>query len=275
MTVCDSMKRAVGKRIDEGKNIQEIGAELCSGIKYPERKIIRIIREAFGDPFIIERAEPLGYNGVKQLLARKKKEVQNLALEKVEEVEEEKEKNGGLFIPYGIYYFSQDGCGNCRPETEVRRIIEDWLGIAGETMPPLRYINLSHEENDTHIQVYNTPTLIESRPGGLFTGSSSLIIEPWGEWHFGAEEFKKIEEKWLENGRKKDKEKHNITMEEIRKLVGEGKKFRELVGMGYEKKDVKTCLDEVKSERKKGKSNEPIDVKESKESCEAGVCSVE
>lgn len=57
------MKNAVIKRVNEGKNIEEIGAELCEGLKYPKRKIIEIIKETKGKNFLKENKIKLGYRG--------------------------------------------------------------------------------------------------------------------------------------------------------------------------------------------------------------------
>jgi transposase len=88
------MKTAVETRIDNGKTIEQIGQELCSGVKHPERKIIRIIKEieGKGEPYLIENAEGLGFKGVTQLqkaiekresgeISPKRKIVQNSGLQ--------------------------------------------------------------------------------------------------------------------------------------------------------------------------------------------------
>ncbi len=44
MTVCTAMEDAVKRRIDDGQTVTEIGQALCSGLKHPDRKVIRAIK---------------------------------------------------------------------------------------------------------------------------------------------------------------------------------------------------------------------------------------
>lgn len=69
MTTCKSMKKAVEKRLDEGKTIEQIGQELCGGVIHPERKIIRIIKdiEGKGEDYLISEGKNIGFTGVTQL----------------------------------------------------------------------------------------------------------------------------------------------------------------------------------------------------------------
>lgn len=100
MTICKSMIKAVDTRLDNGKKIGEIGKELCDGVKNPDRKIIRIIKEidGKGEKYLIENGDKIGFTGVTQLrnaIERRekkkdnptatKKKAQKIGLEKTEE----------------------------------------------------------------------------------------------------------------------------------------------------------------------------------------------
>lgn len=61
MTICNSMKNAVEKRIKNQESIEKMSCELCDGIKFPQTKIKRIIRELKGYDFLKENKEWLGY----------------------------------------------------------------------------------------------------------------------------------------------------------------------------------------------------------------------
>ncbi len=88
MTICEKMKIAVEKKISEGKDIEEIGQELCSSVKYPKRKIIRIIKDFLGEEFLVQHATELGYDGTPQLKRAKEKKVQKIALKRNKDNEE-------------------------------------------------------------------------------------------------------------------------------------------------------------------------------------------
>lgn len=92
MTICEKMKHIVEKKISEGKDIEEIGQELCSTVKYPKRKIIRIIKDFLGEEFLIQHARELGYDGVGQLKSTKEKKVQKIALNRNKDNEEKSTK---------------------------------------------------------------------------------------------------------------------------------------------------------------------------------------
>lgn len=61
MTICEAFKKAVKKRIEEGKTLEEIGIELCGGIEEPRRKAIRIVKMIYGEDYLIRNAGKLGY----------------------------------------------------------------------------------------------------------------------------------------------------------------------------------------------------------------------
>jgi hypothetical protein len=63
MTYCTSISRPLLKKINEGKSLDEIGAELCgASVKNPRRKAIRLIRELLGEETLLEHATTLKYD---------------------------------------------------------------------------------------------------------------------------------------------------------------------------------------------------------------------
>jgi len=74
MTICKAMHNAIEKRLNEGKDIETIGGELCDGVKHPKKKIINIIKKmnGYGAQYLIENAERLKYDGAGQLKSEKK-----------------------------------------------------------------------------------------------------------------------------------------------------------------------------------------------------------
>jgi translation elongation factor EF-G len=86
------MKDAVEKRLEEGKTLEEIGQDICSGVKSSKRKIIRIVKEieGKGEQYLIDNSEKLGYDGVGQLKSAKKK-VQKIAVQVPEQEQESTE----------------------------------------------------------------------------------------------------------------------------------------------------------------------------------------
>lgn len=63
MTICpETTRKAYQKRIDEGKTLEDIGSELCNGVKCPRRKAIRIVKQVLGEDFLIANSEKLGYD---------------------------------------------------------------------------------------------------------------------------------------------------------------------------------------------------------------------
>ncbi len=115
------MKNAVIKRINEGKKITEIGAELCEGLKYPKRKIIEIIIETKGKNYLIENKKQLGYRGGGGAgkPKTKKPEVQNFAVQ---------EKNTEPNIKLKIYQLINE-CHDAHPDDWkeiILKCIEDF-----------------------------------------------------------------------------------------------------------------------------------------------------
>ncbi len=154
-------------------------------------------------------------------------------------VGKEPKEDNCLHIPYGVYYFSQEGCSACESEKEVKRVFAQMRRISGEDIPNVQYINISKEKNPLPVFIIGTPTFIAV--------NSRLLYIDYGYFQW----LKAIvgKEKWsavLETAAKEDTETH---MNEIKSLIAEGKKYRELCNMGYHKNDVKKCIDEVKKEK--------------------------
>jgi hypothetical protein len=63
MTYCTSISRPLLKKIEAGKTLDEIGAELCGvSVKNPRRKAIRLIKELLGEEILIQHAETLKFD---------------------------------------------------------------------------------------------------------------------------------------------------------------------------------------------------------------------
>ncbi len=74
------MEKAIEKRLNENMTIKQMGQELCSGVKYQNRKIIRIITDMKGSDYLIENAKTLDYKGTGKRAASRKKQVQKITL---------------------------------------------------------------------------------------------------------------------------------------------------------------------------------------------------
>ena len=61
MTICETMFAAVDKRLKEKKSLEEIGNDLCAGVKNPRGKAIRIVKAYKGKKYLKENAKWLGY----------------------------------------------------------------------------------------------------------------------------------------------------------------------------------------------------------------------
>lgn len=77
MTTCSAFAEAIRKRVNEGKNIDTIANELCQDVKFGRQKLIRTIKNFFGNDYLIENAPVLGYDTDKARLARMKKSQKN------------------------------------------------------------------------------------------------------------------------------------------------------------------------------------------------------
>ena len=84
------------KRVNEGKDIKEIGEDLCDGLKYPQKKIIAIIKEIKGKEYLNENKKRLNYRGGGGAgkPKAKKTELQNILPQAVPNISESDKSNG-------------------------------------------------------------------------------------------------------------------------------------------------------------------------------------
>jgi len=74
MTYCSTLSRPLLKKINSGKTLDEIGAELCgTTVKNPRKKAIRLIRELLGQETLIEHAATLKYDLEMATLGKREK----------------------------------------------------------------------------------------------------------------------------------------------------------------------------------------------------------
>ena len=62
MTTCSTFANSIKKRVEEGKDLDEIAGELCSDVKFNRQKVIRVIKDFLGDEYLEEHSETLGYD---------------------------------------------------------------------------------------------------------------------------------------------------------------------------------------------------------------------
>lgn len=62
MTYCNKLFESLDKRLDAKKTLDAIGKELCSDVKEPREKAIRLIKAHKGDEWLIENAQWLKYD---------------------------------------------------------------------------------------------------------------------------------------------------------------------------------------------------------------------
>ena len=85
MTYCSTLARPLLKKINQGKTLDEIGAELCgTTVKNPRKKAIRLIRELLGQETLIEHAATLKYDIEMAILGKIEKST-HTPLPKIEE----------------------------------------------------------------------------------------------------------------------------------------------------------------------------------------------
>lgn len=74
MTYCSTIAKPLLRRIEAGKSLDEIGAELCGkSVKNARQKAIRLIKELLGDEALIQHAATLKYDTEKAELSKKRK----------------------------------------------------------------------------------------------------------------------------------------------------------------------------------------------------------
>ena len=85
MTICPEAKNRLLKRIERGDTLEEIGEEICSGVKDTKGKAIRLIKNFLGEQYLIDNAEKLGFYGVTQLKRsmEKKKIMEDMEVKKI------------------------------------------------------------------------------------------------------------------------------------------------------------------------------------------------
>lgn len=62
MTYCNKLFTSLDKRLDAKKTLDVIGEELCSDVKEPREKAIRLIKAHKGDEWLVENAQWLEYD---------------------------------------------------------------------------------------------------------------------------------------------------------------------------------------------------------------------
>lgn len=74
MTYCSTIAKPLMRRIEAGKTLDEIGAELCGKtVKRPRLKAIRLIKELLDEETLIQYAKTLKYDVEKIKLGKKRK----------------------------------------------------------------------------------------------------------------------------------------------------------------------------------------------------------
>lgn len=188
-------------------------------------------------------------------------------------VDKEPVSNNCLRIPYGIYYFAQDGCGACSSEDDIQKEFDKYRRHSEKAIPELIYINLSKDKNPLPLAISSTPTFI-------FIGKEKMYV---GEWYtfikayIGKEKIDSVVEAVL-------KEETDSRNAELQEHICAGKKYRELISLGYSKEEIrigmgkpakteKELLKEKEEEERNIKIYEECDrrVKE-KAACKDGVC---
>lgn len=70
MAICESFYEALDRRLEKRMTIDQIGEELCKGMKDSRRKVIRQIKEHKGEDWLSENAGWLGYNAQQALFGK-------------------------------------------------------------------------------------------------------------------------------------------------------------------------------------------------------------
>jgi hypothetical protein len=180
MSYCPKLFEKVKKSIDEKKSIEEIGKDVCGKVKFPERKIRRIIRISFGKKnreeaqrYLEEHAEILKYKKPNNPSGINKPtvEVKNFTSKKEETseglVETPEETSEGL-IPETIKTVESNKL-NFKPEDEEPEQEPIQIDIKPTVRNHLNYI----KENITYkygkpIETDNSAIIFLLRASGLW-----------------------------------------------------------------------------------------------------------
>ncbi len=148
----------------------------------------------------------------------------------------------GVQVPFGLYYFTEDGCPYCLWEEDVQEILDDFKKLSGVDFPELQYINIS-KENPMPFVIQGTPTIIFCHEvTGIFISVGSECVLEWLQFLLGKDRFRELR-------MARDK---GI----VKKYVLAGKKPKELRKMGYDSELVETCMEEI-SLAKREKQKQP------------------
>src|SRR5450759_277994 len=144
--------------------------------------------------------------------------------------------SNALTIPYGFYYFTQDGCSSCDTKNAVEEELENIKRHSGGEIeiPNITYVNLSKGEPPINLPIFTTPTIYEITNKGIFVCGKNAIKE-WVSWRVGGKRTEEIFNSMFEEGRQK-------RMLEIKEHIRNGKKYKELLKMGYDMEYVDICL---------------------------------
>lgn len=103
----------------------------------------------------------------------------------------DKNPKNGVTIPYGFYYFSQEGCSGCYSKQGFEAFFDHIKQISGEELPQLYYIDISKDENPINLRVIGTPTVCEIGVQGLYI-NVGFNESDWVLWHFGDKKGREI-----------------------------------------------------------------------------------
>ena len=90
MTYCGTLADPITRRVKEGMNLDDIANEMCTSVKDPRQKLIRIIKELLGEDYLIENSEVLQYDVGKAKLGKIPKASKLRKIETEGDIEPEK-----------------------------------------------------------------------------------------------------------------------------------------------------------------------------------------
>lgn len=175
--------------------------------------------------------------------------------------------NNGKQIPYGLYYLTSDDCPECEtiacverclyhlsadecPACEskecVERYYKDIEEISGIKLGDINYVNLSHEENPTDVNLKTFPIFVEYNENGRYIRVGNRVFcsgyplinkdDVWEKWRFDEDTRKKM----AENRRARTKE---LIVEDIKQRCVEVSIVDIIQGcMEFIIEDIKGCL---------------------------------